>query len=241
MDHNQYLKTTPILDFEHPDIDRLVRARDWDVLNHRDKIGAAYGFVKDEIAFGYNSRDDLPASRVLRDGYGQCNTKGSLFMALLRRLGLACRFHGFTIDNTLQKGAIPWYVFWLSPKYIIHSWVEVWFENRWVNLEGFIIDREFLKAVQQRFPRVNGSFCGYGIATTCLGDPPVEWNGTDTYIQKEGIHDDYGVFPDPDTFYQQQGTNLSGLKKLLFSLMVRHLMNLNVKTIRHSHGRNTRP
>ena len=49
-----------------------------------DRIGAAYAFVRDEIAFGYNLADDLPASRVLEDGLGQCNTKGTLFMALLR-------------------------------------------------------------------------------------------------------------------------------------------------------------
>ena len=75
--------------------------------------------------FGYNQSDDIAASDVLADGYGQCNTKGNLLMALLRALAIPCRFHGFTIDQQLQKGAIPTYVFWLAPKYIIHSWVEV--------------------------------------------------------------------------------------------------------------------
>ncbi|MDP2808518.1 MAG: hypothetical protein Q8O34_00025 [Rhodocyclaceae bacterium] len=30
-----------------------------------ERIGAIYRFVRDEIAFGYNQRDDLPASRIL--------------------------------------------------------------------------------------------------------------------------------------------------------------------------------
>lgn len=37
--------------------------------------------------------------------YGQCNTKGTLFMALAA-CGIPCRVHGFTIDKKLQKGAM---------------------------------------------------------------------------------------------------------------------------------------
>jgi transglutaminase-like putative cysteine protease len=65
-----------------------------------------YDFVRNEIAFGYNAGDELPASAVLADGIGQCNTKATLLMALMRAVGIACRFHGFTIDKPLQKGAI---------------------------------------------------------------------------------------------------------------------------------------
>lgn len=53
--------------------------------------------MRDEIAFGYNESVDLPASRVLAAGFGQCNTKGTLLMALLRALDVPCRFHGFTL------------------------------------------------------------------------------------------------------------------------------------------------
>lgn len=232
MNLNTYLKQTAILDYNHPDIEDLVIKNQWDILNTYDKIGAAYGFVKDEIVFGYNASDDLPASRVLADGYGQCNTKSSLLMALLRRLGIPCRFHGFTINNNLQKGAIPDYLFFLAPDYIIHSWVEILFEGRWINLEGFILDESYLSSVQNRFSSISGSFCGYGIATPCLKNPEVNWNGNDTYIQKDGIHDDFGVYDDPDIFYITAGTNLSGIKKFLFIHLFRHLMNLNVKQIR---------
>ena len=94
------------------------------------RSGKIYGFVKDEIRFGYNIDDAIPASQVLSDGYGQCNTKGVLFMALLRKADIPCRFHGFTIDKKLQKGAIRglWYV--LSPRSIVHSWVEVFYKKK---------------------------------------------------------------------------------------------------------------
>ena len=61
----------------------LTAARGWRALPERERIGAIYDFVRNDIAFGYNVADDLPASRVLADGIGQCNTKGTLFMALV--------------------------------------------------------------------------------------------------------------------------------------------------------------
>mgnify|MGYP001949787388 FL=1 len=225
---------TNILNFDHPEIQSLISGRCWQELDEFNKIGAAYDFVKDEIKFGYNNSDDIPASEVLADGYGQCNTKSNLLMALLRGLGIKCRFHGFTIEQQLQKGAIPAYVFWLAPKYIIHSWVEVYFNGRWVNLEGFILDRQYLNALQVKFSQIKNEFCGYGVATQCLSSPNTEWQGQDTYIQKEGIHDDFGIYDSPDEFYQEKGTNLSGLKRFLYRKVIRHLINRNVVKIRNN-------
>ena len=227
-----YLKKSNILDYDTPLITDLIKNRGWNSLDDFEKIGAAYSFVKDEIKFGYNSRDDISASLVLADGYGQCNTKGTLLMTLLRALDVPCRFHGFTIEKSLQKGAIPYYIMWLAPEFIIHSWVEVLFEDNWINLEGFIIDDPYLKSIQSKFKDEKNNFCGYGIATKCLLDPQVEWSGKDTYIQKEGIHDDFGIFNTPDEFYEKYGTNLSGIKNWLYKNVIRHLINKNVESIR---------
>lgn len=75
-------------------------------------------------------------------------------------------------------------------------------------------------------------FCGYGAATPDLSAPGVEWRGRDTYIQKEGIADDFGVFDSPDAFYARHGSNLSGLKRWLYVRMIHHQMNRNVARIR---------
>jgi len=232
MTTNQLLKATPLLDFKHPALQALIAERKWLEMQEHDRIGAAYGFVRDEIAFGYNLADDLPASRVLADGIGQCNTKGTLFMALLRACGIPCRLHGFTIDKALQKGAIPGAAYVLAPRSIVHSWVEVWFEGRWLELEGFILDGAYLQALQRRFATHQGPFCGYGAATPDLQRPPVDWRGGNTYIQKDGINHDFGVFDDPDAFYARHGANLSGFKRWLFQAVVRRWMNRNVARIR---------
>lgn len=225
------VETTRIADRSHPSIQRLILERDWASLSDYEKIGAAYGFVKDEIAFGYNKSDDLPGSQVLRDGYGQCNTKGNLLFTLLIALGIRTRFHGFTIDKELQRGAIPNWLQRFAPKRILHSWVEVHYQGEWLELEGFILDARYLGAIQARNPRAQ-AFSGFGIATSSLARPEVEWKGRSTYIQREGIRDDYGTFESPDEFYRARGTNLRGIRRFLYQRIVRHLMNRNVARIR---------
>jgi len=229
---DKHLEETRLLDYSHPSLVALVERRGWNRLSPYDAIGAIYDFVRNEIRFGYNVSDELPASAVLRDNYGQCNTKGTLLMALLRSVGVPCRFHGFTIDKALQRGAIPPFVYQLAPRSIIHSWVEVFYEDRWINLEGFILDAGYLDGVRSLLPEVRGAFCGYAIGTECIEQPPVEWRGTDTYIQKTGINQDYGVFDSPDAFYARHGANLSGLRRLFYVHVVRHLMNARVQWIR---------
>lgn len=229
---DRYLTPTSILNYENATIQRLLVRKGWHQLPEYDAVGAIYNFVRDEIRFGYNRSDDIPASAVLDDGYGQCNTKGTLLMALLRAAGIPCRFHGFTIYNALQAGAIPHYLMWLAPERIIHSWVEVWHRDSWIKLEGFILDSDYLQQIQRSFHEQSGNFSGYGIATGCLANPQVDWCGGDTFIQSEGIADDYGIFDCPDEFYLAHGTNLAGVKRLLYQYGIRHLINRHVQRIR---------
>lgn len=221
---------TLLLDFEHPRITRLVARRGWKTLSPFDRIGAVYHFVRDEIAFGYNARDDTPASRVLADGYGQCNTKAVLLMALLRAVGVPCRFHGFAITKSLQRGIVPEWVYPMSPDEILHSWVEVQYDGRWITLEGFIVDAPILAVLKTRFGP--GALCGYGVGTDCLGAPEVDWNGKDTFVQSTGIIRDYGVFDSPDLFFSQHEQGFGWLRGLLYRHVIRHWMNRRVRRLR---------
>lgn len=225
------LAATPILNFDHPIIARLVQDRKWHSLPTHERIGAVYDFVRNEIAFGYSRSDDISATDVLADGFGQCNTKGTLLMALLRAVGVRCRLHGFTIHKVLQRGVIPELVYPITPEEIIHSWVEVETESGWVNLEGFILDATFLTALQSSFSRTP-SLCGYGAGTDCLQAPPVEWTGGDTYIQETGIVQDFGTFATPDDFYAKHQQSFSFVKGLLYRQFIRHWMNARVRRIR---------
>jgi len=81
---NQYLKETPMLDFSNPSIQKPIEMKRWKEQNKFDCLKSICNFVRDDVKFGYNVDDNIPASKVLEDGYGQCNTKGTLFMTLFR-------------------------------------------------------------------------------------------------------------------------------------------------------------
>ncbi|PHR60776.1 MAG: transglutaminase [Robiginitomaculum sp.] len=222
---------TFLLDYNADNIQSLIGVRDWSALNEYDRIGAVYDFVRDEILFGYNIQDALPASHILKDGYGQCNTKAILLMALFRALNIACRLHGFTIKKELQRGVIPELIYPITPDNIIHSWVEIHYDDQWINLEGFILDRTYLSGLQNKFKGTT-SLCGYGVGTNTLTSPDIYWRAKDTYIQKTGINNDYGVFNTPDSFYKQYSQDLTPVKSFLYRTFLRHWMNARVAKIR---------
>lgn len=228
----EYLQATPMLDYNSTVIQHLVASRNWKEKDEFQKILEIYCFVRDEIKFGYNVDDAIPARSVLADGYGQCNTKGTLFMALLRSVGIPCRIHGFTIDKSLQKGAMTGFIYYLAPKNIVHSWVEIFFQEKWLNIEGFILDLHYLNKLQEKFSECSGSFCGFGVATNDFKNPQIDWNKNDTYIQKEGINQDFGIFNSPDEFFKKYSQKLSPFKKWFYQNIARKMMNRNISKIR---------
>lgn len=234
MDLDRYLSETDLLNYSCNLIQKLVYDRKWNDLDEFNKIKDIYSFVRDEILFGYNISDDITAEQVLKDGYGQCNTKGTLFMALLRAVNIPCRIHGFTIDKELQKGAMTGIVYKNAPRNVLHSWVEVFYNNEWYELEAFILDKKYLSKLQERFKECSGAFCGYGVAVKDFKNPVIEWNANNTYIQSEGINQDFGVYDSPDEMYKEHKQEMSKTKELLYKNLGRHLMNRNVSKIRET-------
>ena len=230
----RYLIETPMLDFSAENIQRLIHDRQWENLDEFNRIKQIYLFVRDEIIFGYNVDDSMPASKVLTDGYGQCNTKGTLFMALLRGVNIPCRVHGFTIDKKLQKGAMTGIVYKNAPKNIFHSWVEVFLDGVWYELEAFILDKKYLSQLQRINSTCSGAFCGYGVAVKDFRNPVIDFERNNTYIQSNGINQDFGIYDCPDDLLKEHHQEMSVLKAFLYINLGRHLMNSNIKKIRNS-------
>ncbi len=231
---NRYIQETDMLDYSDIHIQRLIQDKDWLELSDFDRIKAIYNYVRDEILFGYNIDDSIPASKVLADGYGQCNTKGTLFMALLRACNIPCRVHGFTIDKKLQKGAMTGLVYRSAPKNVLHSWVEIFFEDIWYELEAFILDNSYFSKLQQAHIDCVGAFCGYGVAVKDFQHPVIDFDRNNTYIQSEGINQDFGIYDCPDDFLKEHRQEMSVIKAFAYRNLGRHLMNRNVKKIRNS-------
>ncbi|MBU5438099.1 transglutaminase family protein [Tissierella sp. MSJ-40] len=227
-----YLKETKLLDFTAPSIQDLIISRGWNQLEEKEKIGAVYDFVRNEIKFGYNEKDDITASEVLRDGYGQCNTKSILLMALLRAVGIPCRIHGFFIDKKMQKGALTGFIYLFAPKKIVHAWTEVYFNNRWITLEGVIIDDKYLNQVKDRLCNFNKGYIGYGVSVEDKNKINTCWQGQNTYIQSFSITDDLGIFNSPDDFFSQYNNTSNKIKKFLFNVL-RKKVNKKLNLIRN--------
>ena len=229
---DRYLKETKMLNYSDERIQRLIKDRKWKNADKFECLKAIYNFVRDEILFGYNVDDSILASQVLSDGYGQCNTKGTLFMALHRACGIPCRVHGFTIDKKLQKGAMTGFVYKSAPKNVFHSWAEVYFEEQWYELEAFILDKAYLTKLQEKNSDCIGAFCGYGVAVKDFKHPVIDFERNNIYIQSEGINQDFGVYDSPDELLKEHHQEISGVKAFLYRNLGRHLMNRNVRRIR---------
>ena len=228
---DRYLCETKMLDFRSKNIQELIDIRGWRGMDEFNRIQSIYNYVRDEILFGYNTDDNISASQVLNDGYGQCNTKGTLFMALLRACDIPCRTHGFAIDKKLQKGAMTGIVYLSAPAEVLHSWVEVLFEEQWFELEAFILDKAYLNNLQS-LVQCDGAFCGYGAAVKDIQHPIIDFDRCNTYIQSEGIVRDFGVYDSPDDLLAEHRQNMSFIKAFMYRNIGRHLMNRNVAKIR---------
>jgi hypothetical protein len=110
--------------------------------------------------------------------------------------------------------------------------VEVLYEGRWVNLEGLILDDKYLASLQNKFASCTGAFCEYGVGVEDFRDPKVEWDGEDTYIQKTGINQDFGVYNNPDDMLLEHHQQIGLVKRFIYRHLGRHLMNRNIRKVR---------
>ena len=154
-------------------------------------------------------------------------------MALLRACSIQCRVHGFTIDKKLQKDAMTGFVYRNAPDNVFHSWVEVYLDGTWYELEAFILDKSYIENLQKIKSDCVGAFCGYGVAVKDFRNPVIDFDKNNTYIQSEGINQDFGIYDSPDEMLKEHHQDLSAPKRFAYRYLGRHLMNKNVRRIRN--------
>lgn len=229
---NEYLRETKMLNFNETEISDLIAMRGWHHLDEFHRIGAVYDYVQNEILFGYNASDTLTATEVLSDGIGQCNTKATLLMALLRGVEIPCRLRGLEVSKDFQRGATSGMISILAPNCIVHTWAEVFFDGEWIALEGVITDKKYLNALKEKFSDVTGKFMRYAVATSNLSELSVDWNGKSTFVQSEAVVRDYGVFSSPDDFFAEHSQYWRKAKQFLYAHIGRRMMTRNVARVR---------
>ena len=100
-------------------------------------------------------------------------------------------------------------------------------------LEAYILDRTYVEKLQIINKNYHGEFWGYGVAVKDLMNIMIDWNMNNTYIQSEGITQDFGVYNNPDELLKEHNQDMTKVKAFLFRNVDRHLMNRNVKNIRN--------
>lgn len=230
----KYLKNTAMLNYQAQDIVTLISAQNWNNLNEFDKIGAIYDYVQNKILLGYNKYDNLSATQVLADGIGQCNTKATLLMALLRAVGIPCRLHGTKVTKVFQRSLMPKIMAKLAPPLIVHTWAEVLYNGEWLSLEGVITDRVYISGLQKKFPDYKGKFFDYAVAVKDFSNLQIEWNGENTTVQQQAVVEDLGVFDTPDEFYTEYKQEYRGIKKFMYENIGRKIMTRKVAKVRQT-------
>jgi hypothetical protein len=233
---DKYLKETRMLNYNSDSIQKLVAIKKWNQLDEYNRIGAVYDYVRNKILFGYNSSDLLTAEEILKDGYGQCNTKGTLLMALLRAVGIPCRLHGSEVSKYFQKGATSGLISKLAPERVVHTWVEVFHKDKWIALEGVITDEAYIQGVKEKCPNKTGAFKGYAVSVTDIGNLDLNWKGEDLFVQNTSVVEDYGVFESPDVFFKGHKQTWNKVKDFAYVHYGRKVMNRNVSKIRKLAG-----
>ncbi len=230
-----YLEPSHLVDHTHRDIVQLISSKGWDTIKTKaELIGEVYTFVRDEIAYGYTTSFSIPASQVLSKGYGNCITKSTLLMALLRAAGIPCRFHAMTIRKVIFRGLLPKLSYKLVPKHPHHAWIEILYNNRWLAMEGHIVDKPYLLKLQAKFPDYMGSFYGYGIAVLNFRNPDNRWNEDNTYVQNQAIEEDLGIFDTPDAFFAQYPESAAYTQSLRYQAVIRRRLNRSIMAVRNN-------
>jgi Transglutaminase-like superfamily len=212
-DHVQFRSSTRYIDSDHPQIRTTVAGVAPLTLDPRERAVRIHDHVRDRVKFGWASDFyDQPASDVLKSGVGFCNTKGTLFAAMLRAADIAARQHFVNIDAKILSPFIN-----PGTSYVDHSFVEVWLDGRWYATDSYIVDLP-LHAAALRQLQKSGQVLGFGIHR----DGTSRWDGkADSFCQfvrspasPALTTHDYGVHEDIGAFYA--GGN--GVNKLNFAL-----------------------
>jgi transglutaminase-like putative cysteine protease len=196
------LQSTRYLDFDHADVKIAIVEACAGAATDKQKAQGIFHFVRDRVRFGWANRFyDMRASEVLRTGIGYCNTKSTLFCAMLRGAGIPARQHFVDISARILDGLLD-----PGTPFVDHSFVEVDLEGRTHRVDAYIVDRALFEPARARLVR-EGRSLGYGVHRDGL----CEWDAeTDAFSQfvRYGVDPapstrDYGVYADIGDFYSR--------------------------------------
>ena len=185
----------------HPLVRQTAKRLVNNVSDTREKLSRLFLYVRDDIKFRFpDDGDHVKASDTIQLGFGQCNTKATLFLALCRVIGIPARIHFSLISKDIQKGFFTGLAYWLMPREISHSWIEVEVDGRWQRIDTFINDLALFKAAKAELKR-RGWPVGFSLALQ-NGEAFANLNfDREAFQQMAAVTNDHGIWDDPADYY----------------------------------------
>ena len=197
-EETRWVVDTPLLQLEHPRIRLLAMRLAQLKRSPREQAVACFAHIR-SLPFGcIADSTGTSALAVLRAGMGDCHTKSTLLIALLRSLGIPSRLRFVTLSPEFLHGIID-----TGGQPIEHGYTEVLLEGQWQAVDSYVVDPRLAVSAKTRL-KLEGRTLGYGMHRDGL----ISWDGrshsfgqfTPADPASMPLHD-WGVFDDPYQFY----------------------------------------
>ncbi|MBK8493255.1 MAG: transglutaminase domain-containing protein [Saprospirales bacterium] len=194
-------KLDHLADSSHPKIREIAFQLTESAESDEEKVKSLFYFVRDEIRFGFPSRlEDMKASEVVSEKVGVCNSKTTLFKALLDVAGIPSRIHYGAIDLHVFRGVIPGYMRWVLPKTANHSWLEISIDGGWKPMDSYIFDKPYFRGARKKLIE-EGQHWGYGLACPDGACSCAFHFGNKGFVQMKAVLKDFGAWNDDIEFF----------------------------------------
>jgi hypothetical protein len=223
-------------DFNHASITEKSKELTEGKATRLEKLEAIFYFMRDRIKFGFPSTwDELKASEVLELGFGYCNTKASLFLALCKASNIPAQIHCGLIDIEIMRGVFPGFAFPFLPKAGPHSWIDVEIDDEWKSIDSYINDKAFYERASKRLKRSGMPF-GYSVSfkdekSSC------EFNfGEKGFVHMGAVIEDHGTWDDLSEYIASEKYVRMNRVQLLSYPMLAAIINRRIEMIRKGSG-----
>jgi hypothetical protein len=190
-----------LADYDHPLVQEIAQHVTQAEKTMRGKLEKIFYYVRDNILFGFpNDGDLVKASDTITLGMGQCNTKGTLFLALCKASGIPARIHFSLIDKEIQRGLFTGLRYKLMPSLLSHSWIEVKIEGTWRRIDSYINDEAYFRTAVSILKK-KGWDTGYSVSCpngTCSCEFSLD---EERFVQMGAMVEDHGIWNDPSDYF----------------------------------------
>lgn len=197
----RWLRGTHQLDVMNPQLLKVVRKAESMATTDRERAVFLHDLIR-ALPFGcVPDYSALKASDVLQLGYGDCFTKGMLFVALLRIARIPARLRFVSLPVFFLHGIVE-----PEESTIMHAMTEVLIEGQWRVTDSYVPD-VLLQTGARKLLLAQGKRIGYGVHLR----GSVHWDGLRDASAQCSADDpsslpvvDWGVADDPESFYADE-------------------------------------